>query len=145
VSALTEVLPMEKADVSRSEAGAMQTTLPGLPAVDESDGRGGRRRALIDRARAQRACAPIGALYTIVVSRDSHGERSVFYVVDPDTRMAPHYAAHGITLEPGCKVLVDAELMRPVALIELDPDTGAEDAETSTPCGFNPYWDLPPS
>jgi hypothetical protein len=113
--------------------------------VDESDARGARRRALIERARAQRACAPMGVLYSIVVSRDARGDRRVFYVVDPDARMAPHYAAHGITLEPGCKVLVDAEAMRPVASIELDPDTGAEEADTSTPCGFNPYWDLPPS
>ncbi|HEY5861852.1 MAG TPA: hypothetical protein VIX61_02090 [Casimicrobiaceae bacterium] len=139
---------MEKINVERAHAPDGQATLPGFPIPDEErgeQGRGARRRALVDRARAQRACAPMGTLASIVVSRDAHDERRVWYVVDPDPLMAPHYATHGIALEPGCKVLVDAEALRPVALIEIDPADGAEDSDTSTPCGFNPYWDLPPT
>ena len=139
---------MEKMNIERTHAVDSQATLPGFPEVDEEkgeQGRGARRRSLVDRSRAQRACAPMGTLSSIVVSRDARGERRVWYVVDPDPRMASHYAMHGIALEPGCKVLVDAEALRPVALIEIDPTDGAEDADTSTPCGFNPYWDLPPT
>ena len=139
---------MDKVYIEHAQAPSLQATLPGFPAVDEDkgeQGRGARRRALIDRSRAQRACAPMGTLSSIVVSRDSRSERHVWYVVDPDPQMASHYALHGIELEPGCKVLVDAEALRPVALIEIDPADGTEDADTSTPCGFNPYWDLPPT
>lgn len=139
---------MEKINVERAHAPGGQATLPGFPVADEErgdQGRGARRRALVDRSRAQRACAPMGTLASIVVSRDARDERRVWYVVDPDPLMASHYATHGIALEPGCKVLVDAEALRPVALIEIDPADGAEEADTSTPCGFNPYWDLPPT
>ena len=139
---------MDKINVGRATAPAVQASLPGFPVVDEGQGeqgRGARRRALVDRARAQRACAPMGTLASIVVSRDARDERHGWYVVDPDPQMAPHYASQGIHLEPGCKVLVDAEALRPVALLEIDPADGADDIDTSTPCGFNPYWDLPPT
>jgi hypothetical protein len=116
---------MEKINVERAHAPGGQATLPGFPVADEDRG--------------------AGALASIVVSRDARDERRVWYVVDPDPLMAPHYATHGLALEPGCRVLVDAEALRPVALIEIDPADDAEDADTSTPCGFNPYWDLPPT
>ena len=40
------------------------------------------------------------------------------------------------------KVLVDAEVMRPIAVLDFDP-AGAADNGPS-PHGFNPYFDLPP-
>jgi hypothetical protein len=129
-----------------AEGAIAQATLPGFPPIaDDEGGRGARRRALLDRSRAQRACAPMGTLISIVVSRDARRERRVWYVVEPDPQMGAHYASHGIVLEPGCKVLVDAEVLRPVAVLDIDPTEGAGDAEMSTPCGFNPYWDLPPT
>ena len=138
---------MEKhMNVERIVASGVQASLPGLPNVEEEQGRSARRRALVDRARAQRACAPMGTLTSIVVSRDARtSERHVWYVVEPDPQMAAHYATQGITLEAGCKVLVDAEVLRPVALLEIDPTDSTADTDTSTPCGFNPYWDLPPT
>ncbi len=137
---------MQKINIERRGALGSQGTLPGFPAAEEEQGRSARRRALVDRARAQRACAPMGTLASIVVSREARNdERRVWYVVDPDPQMAAHYAMHGITLEPGCKVLVDAEALRPVALVEIDPADAARVADASTPCGFNPYWDLPPT
>jgi len=135
---------MNKIDIERANARAVQATLPGFPVEREDDGRGARRRTLTDYERAQRACAPMGTLASIVVSRDARKERRVWYVVDPDVRMTAHYEAHGLTLEPGCKVLVDAEVLRPVAVLEIDPHL-ADGLDVSTPCGFNPYWDLPPT
>jgi hypothetical protein len=96
----------------------------------------------LDKARARQACAPMGALHSIVVTVDTKQRRRTFYIVDPDPAMAPQYAAAGLELTPGCKVLVDAEVMRPVALIDFDPAVSAEDC-VPMPHGFNPYFDLP--
>jgi len=136
---------MDKFNVDHAQARIVQATLPGFPApVEEEEGRSARRRALFDRQRAQRACAPMGTLSAIVASQDARKERHVWYVIEPDPQMAPHYAALGLDIGPGRKVLVDAESLRPVAMLEFDP-TGTDDFEASTPCGFNPYWDLPPT
>jgi hypothetical protein len=135
---------MNKQDIERAAARAVQATLPGFSPERDDDGRSARRRALTDYDRAQRACAPMGTLTSIVVSHDARQEKRVWYVVEPDLQMAAHYEAHGLTLEPGCKVLVDAEVLRPVAVLDVDPHL-VDDADVSTPCGFNPYWDLPPT
>jgi hypothetical protein len=137
---------MEKFSVDHARSRSGQATLPGFPAAaDEEQGGGARRHALTDRERAQQACAPMGALESIVVSHDTGGERRVWYVVDPDPLMANHYAAHGLELTHGCKAVVDAEALRPVAVIEVDPASAGTMADASTPYGFNPYWDLPPT
>ena len=86
----------------------------------------------------------MGTLHSIVVTVNAHKRRRTWYVVDPDTAVAPQYAAAGLDLTPGCKVLVDAELMRPVALLDFDPAVSAQDSDPM-PHGFNPYFDLPPS
>lgn len=135
---------MEKFEFDRA-TGRGQASLPGFPGHDEDESHSARRNALIDRQRAQQACAPMGTLTEIVVSQDADRDRRVWYVVDPDPLMAHHYAAHGLELVRGCKVVVDAEALRPVAVIELDPAVAGGGADTSTPCGFNPYWDLPPT
>jgi hypothetical protein len=136
---------MEKSNVERALAPSVQATLPGFPVLDEEVGRGARRRALVDRERAQRACAPMGTLQSVVVAEDAHRNRRVWYVVDPDPAMAHHYAAQGFEIAAGSRVLIDAEAMRPVALLEIDPDSRTQDTEMSPPCGFNPYWDLSPT
>jgi len=135
---------MEKFELDRATARG-QASLPGFPATGEDEGQGAHRNALIDRQRAQQACAPMGTLTQIVVSHDTDRERRVWYVVDPDPLMAHHYAAHGLELIRGCRVVVDAEALRPVAVIEVDPAVAGPGNDTSTPCGFNPYWDLPPT
>jgi hypothetical protein len=136
---------MEKVNVDRAPARSGQATLPGFPPADEDQGRSSRAHVLMDRERAQRACAPMGLLKSIVVSHDTSQERRVWYVVDPDPLMAHHYAAHGLELVAGCEVVVDAEALRPVAIIEVDPVAEDGMSDLSTPCGFNPYWDLPPT
>ena len=56
-----------------------------------------------------------------------------------------NHGGEGFELVDGCKVLIDAEAMRPVALIDLDPGATASEADPPAPCGFNPYWDLSPT
>ena len=102
----------------------------------------GRTPPPIDKARARQACAPMGALHSIVVTVDVRKRRRTWYIVDPDPAVAPQYSAAGLDLTPGCKVLVDAEAMRPVALVDFDPAVSASDA-SPMPHGFNPYFDLP--
>ena len=96
----------------------------------------------LDKARARQACAPMGTLHSIVVTVDARKRRRTWYIIDPDPAVAPQYAAAGLDLTPGCKVLVDAEAMRPVALVDFDPAVSALDCEPM-PHGFNPYFDLP--
>lgn len=96
----------------------------------------------LDKARARQACAPMGALHSIVVTVDAHKRRRTWYVIDPDPAVGAQYAALGLDLIPGCKVLVDAEVMRPIAILDFDPAVSAGDGPS--PHGFNPYFDLPP-
>lgn len=96
----------------------------------------------LDKARARQACAPMGVLHSIVVTLDAQKRRRTFYVLDPDPAVSAQYAALGLELFPGCRVLVDAEVMRPIALVDFDPSIGARNE--ALPHGFNPYFDLPP-
>ena len=109
----------------------------------ESVLRRGRGRVVppLDKARARQACAPMGTLHSIVVTVNAQKRRRTWYIIDPDPAMAPQYSAAGLDLTPGCKVLVDAEAMRPVALVDFDPAVSAQDSPM--PHGFNPYFDLP--
>ena len=84
----------------------------------------------------------MGSLHSIVVTVNAHKRRRTWYVIDPDRALAPQYAAAGLDLTPGCKVLVDAELMRPVALLDFDPAVATQ-INDPMPHGFNPYFDLP--
>ena len=111
---------------------------------DEELARAARERTpTLDKARARAACAPMGVLHSIVVTVDSHRRRRTWYIVEPDRSASTQYAAMGLDLTPGCKVLVDAQAMRPVALLDLDSGNGAPGVDT-LPHGFNPYFDLPP-
>src|SRR5262245_8832557 len=133
---------MEKSTLNPDVRGLVQSVLPGFPFAEHGE-RAVRAPAPIDRERARAACAPMGALSTVVVTEDPKKRRRTWYVVDPDPALARQYAAQGFDLFEGCKVLIDAEAMKPVALIDIDPASGS--AETRAPCGFNPYWDLPPA
>ena len=132
---------------SRSDARAFLRSAQAFAALDPLDQhvpRTSRERVPppLDKARARQACAPMGTLHSIVVTVNAHKRRRTWYIVDPDTAVAPQYAAAGLDLTPGCKVLVDAELMRPVALLDFDPAVSAQDSDPM-PHGFNPYFDLP--
>ena len=124
-----------------------------LPPGDGPERTSRERRPPLDQARARAACAPMGVLHSIVVTVDRHKRRRTWYIVEPDTAASGQYAAMGLDLTPGCKVLVDAQALRPVALLENDPAAEARGVDApgadapgadALPHGFNPYYDLPP-
>jgi len=135
---------MEKSYLTPVKQAVLQATLPGFAPLPDSAGRSSRARAPIDRERARQACAPMGTLVSIAVTVDAQERRRTWYVVDPDPALTANYAAHGLDITAGAKVLIDGDAMRPVALIEVDPGSSS-DTESPAPLGFNPYWDLPPT
>jgi len=128
----------------RAERSVARPAQPAFPRPDRKLPRTTRESAPppLDKARARQACAPMGALHSILVTVDTRRRRRTWYVVDPDPAVSAQYAAAGLELTPGCKVLVDAQAMRPVALLDFDPAVSAEEG-TPMPHGFNPYFDLP--
>jgi hypothetical protein len=150
---------MDKIQMRAAARAFIRSSQPVMPPLDESPARTtreqakamlgdaplsrrGRKPPPLDKARARQACAPMGALHSIVVTVDVKKRRRTWYIVDPDPAVAPQYSAAGLDLTPGCKVLVDAEVMRPVALFDFDPAVSAMDS-SPMPQGFNPYFDLP--
>jgi hypothetical protein len=97
----------------------------------------------LDKARARQACAPMGTLLSVVVTVDARRRRRVWYIVDPHPAVMHQYLSLGLEVTPGCRVLVDAEVMRPIAVLDVDP-VGTDELPPSAG-GFNPYFDLPPS
>ena len=95
----------------------------------------------LDKERERLACAPMGTLHSIVASVDKRRRRRFWYVIEPDAAIEHEYRALGLPLFPGCKILVDAEFMKPVAVLDLDPSTLGPGV--NSPLGFNPYFDLP--
>jgi hypothetical protein len=133
---LDETLPRtsrERANASRERANVL---------ADDVAAVRGRTPPPLDKARARQACAPMGVLHSIVVTVDVRKRRRTWYIINPDPAVTAQYAAAGLDLIPGCKVLVDAEAMRPVAMLDFDPAVSAENCEPMSQ-GFNPYFDLP--
>jgi hypothetical protein len=56
----------------------------------------------LDKARARQACAPMGALHSIVVTIDAYKRRRTWYILDPDPAVSAQYTALGLDLIPGC-------------------------------------------
>ena len=134
---------MDKIELRAAARAVMRSAPPDILPPDRRLPRTTRESAPpLDKARARQACAPMGTLSSIVVTVDVRKRRRTWYVVDPDPALSAQYAAAGLELTPGCKVLVDAEALRPVALLDLDPAVSAQDV-APMPHGFNPYFDLP--
>ena len=151
---------MNKIELRAAARAVIRASQPVLPALDERPparttrekakalrddpafGTRGRVPPPLDKARARQACSPMGTLHSIVVTVDVRKRRRTWYIIDPDPAVAAQYSAAGLDLTPGCKVLVDAEAMRPVALVDFDPAVIAADC-SPMPHGFNPYFDLP--
>lgn len=135
---------MDKIQLRAAARAFMRSSQASFSAADQAIPRTSRERIPppLDKARARQACAPMGTLHSIVVTVNARKRRRTWYVVDPDFAVAAQYAAAGLDLTPGCKVLVDAELMRPVALLDFDPAVSAQGVDPM-PHGFNPYFDLP--
>jgi hypothetical protein len=138
-------IPMDKIQLRAAARAVMRSSPVTLPPLDRALPRTTResRPPPLDKARARQACAPMGTLHSIVVTINPRKRRRTWYVIDPDLALSAQYAAAGFDLIPGCKVLVDAEAMRPVALLDFDPAVSAQDSSPMLPQGFNPYFDLP--
>ena len=135
---------MDKIQMRAAARAFMRSSQANFAPLDQGLPRTSRERTAppLDKARARQACAPMGTLHSIVVTVNAHKRRRTWYIIDPDPAVAAQYAAVGLALTPGCKVLVDAEVMRPVALVDFDPAVSAQGA-SPMPHGFNPYFDLP--
>lgn len=90
-----------------------------------------------------RRCAPMGRLDYVVRTARPDAPVSTWYVVTPDPSAWRGYAAFGIEIDEGCRVVVDGDTLRPLAVLAAD-DGLPEDPPP--PCGHNPYFDsLPPA
>jgi hypothetical protein len=134
---------MDKTSQRAASRAFLRATQDVFPAPDGPLRKRHRAPPPLDKARARQACAPMGALLSIVVTVDAHKRRRTWYILDPDPAVGAQYAALGLELVPGCKVLVDADVMRPIAILDFDPAVSA--GTDPSPHGFNPYFDLPPS
>jgi hypothetical protein len=100
----------------------------------------------IDEAQARAACAPMGELEYIVQAADAEGRVRSLYVIVPDLSLEAHYERMGFRLEAGCRVLLDAAALTPIAVLRVSPRMGEGAPECpDTPAGYNPYFDLPPA
>jgi hypothetical protein len=135
---------MDKLELRAAARAFVRASQSVFPASTDAPPKGRQRvPPPLDKDRARQACAPMGSLHSIVVTVDASKRRRTWYIIDPDPAVGAQYAALGLDLFPGCKVLVDAELMRPTAIVDFNPVGCSGDAPSAA--GFNPYFDLPPS
>ena len=99
--------------------------------------------ASVDETQARAACAPMGVLEYVVQAANTKGRVRAMYVIAPDPTMAAHYERLGLVLESGCRVLLDAATLLPMAVLKLSR-TSATAPEPGPPAsGFNPFFDVP--
>jgi hypothetical protein len=100
---------------------------------------------IIDEAQARAACKPMGDLEYVVQSVDARGRLRALYVIVPDLALKSHYARLGFAVEPGCRVLLDADALLPIAVMRVSgcEVEGAMPQKVSHAAGFNPYFDMP--
>ena len=100
----------------------------------------------IDEAQARAACRPMGELEYIVHAADAEGRARAMYVIVPDLELKPHYRRLGFEIEAGCRVLLDASALVPIAVMRVSVRCGAgTPARGDASAGFNPYFELPPA
>ena len=98
----------------------------------------------IDEAQARAACKPMGELEFIVQAADAAGRMRALYVIVPDLSLKLHYQRLGFEIEPGCRVVLDAAALLPVAVLRLSARNGAGMPPRRAPStGFNPSVDVP--
>ena len=128
-----EAIEGERANEARSRA--MPRTRPLPRPVDA-----------IDEAQARAACKPMGELEYIVNAADARGRTRTLYVIVPDLTLKAHYLRLGFDVAPGCRVLLDAEALLPIAVLRMSERSGnGLPAQGHAPAGFNPYFELPPA
>lgn len=98
----------------------------------------------IDEAQARAACKPMGELEFIVNAADARGQVRALYVIVPDLALKSHYERLGFEIESGCRVLLDAAALLPIAVLRMSERTGpGAPPRTDASAGFNPYFDVP--
>ena len=85
---------------------------------------------------ATNAGEAMGRLEYVIEKRCSDGSER-FYVMRADSTCVRRYAELGVSVEPGSRVVVEADSLRPVGVLD-EPLPRA-----TSPAGFNPYFDLP--
>jgi hypothetical protein len=79
----------------------------------------------------------MGRLEYVIETRRRDGVET-WFVVRPHRGLARRYAAAGVDLAPGCRVVVDARSLRPLGVLAgLTPPPPPA-------AGYNPYFDPPP-
>ena len=78
----------------------------------------------------------LGRVEYVVESRRSDS-RETWLVMRADSGAVPSYARMGLDVQPGARVVVEAESLRPIGIL----DRGKQAPER--PAGFNPYFDPP--
>ena len=89
--------------------------------------------------RERLACAPMGALEFVVECRQ-HGRVEKWLIVRPHLDAASVYREKGIALPSGCRIVVDADSLRPIGVLGRDVPPPTRSAH-----GHNPYFDLLPA
>lgn len=62
-------------------------------------------------------CEPMGRLEFVIDSLH-HDELETWLVLSPHGALSPLYAAHGLEVKPGCRVVVEANSLRPVGVLQ---------------------------
>jgi hypothetical protein len=99
---------------------------------------------LLDVERARSRCSALGKLESIVVSQSPNAVQRTLYLVVPDPAMKPQYERQGLELTAECRVLVDAQTLRPLAVLSMTDARGERmpPPQENSPIGFNPYFDV---
>ena len=85
------------------------------------------------------ACSPMGHLEYVVESQ-LEGRVERWFVLRPNEKLASNYLEKGLSLPRGCRVVVEAQSLRPVGVLP-----GEVQAPTPAAAGYNPYFELPPT
>lgn len=95
-----------------------------------------------DEAHARAACKPMGELDCVVQAADASGRVSTLYVIVPDLAMKAHFQRLGFEIFAGCRVVLDAVALVPLAVLKVSMRNG-RGAPPRMPAstGFNPYFD----
>ena len=122
-----------EANAARARTNAARTRPAPPPPIDT-----------IDEAQARAACKPMGELEYIVQAADAAGGVRALYVIVPDLALKAQYARLGFEIEAGCRVLLDAAALLPLAVLRLSVRSGAvTPPRRPGATGFNPYFDVP--
>jgi hypothetical protein len=123
-------------------AGRFESSLDQDAAADQARGVLPPPLDIIDETHARAACKPMGELEYVVQSADARGRVRALYVIVPDLALKSHYERLGLAVEAGCRVLLDAASLLPIAVLRVS-DCVAMPAKCAASTGFNPYFDIP--